>query len=390
MRYVFIDDSALNYDGYTPMRRALGGAEKALIGLCSALFERGHEVHVINRTSYAHMADGAYWVPMGDPLAPKSTDVLIALRKPALLGSLRSATHRLLLVVGDPAYLAAPANEPLWESFGASLLFIGQNQKRAYKGKVRHSLITPGVRAAYFLKPTTPVQGPQVESHPEYYDPPEETATVLKEADEAVEAAANVQPEEPPPPPPPHAVVTTHPLQGLDWLVDVWTQKIHPQMPAARLAVYSAVLSKGLKGEEIPVAILPVLQKVQAAAGANVVVVVPRNDDGMADVYRESRVHLYPGDKQDFACWTLAESQATGLPAVARALGGVDERIDNGESGYIVPDAEAFANVTLQILRDDAFYKNLSAAAAPTRRRVWATAVEELEAFVATLPAAAV
>ena len=391
MRYVFIDDSALNYDGYTPLRRPLGGAEKAVIGLCTALFERGHEVHVINRGSYPHMAEGAYWTPFGDPLAPKDADVLISLRKPALLGSLRRAKHRLLLVVGDPGYLTAPANEPLWDSFGASLLFIGQNQKRAYKGKVRQCVITPGVRSIYFEEPRAPA--PVMDSLTEHYgyDPAEEIAAVRKEAMAAVEAAANVPPEEPPPPPPPHAVVTTHPLQGLGWLVDVLTRLIHPQMPAARLSVYSAVLSKGLKGEEIPVAVIPVLQQVKDAAGANVVVIEPLRDEGMADVYRASRVHLYPGDKQDFACWTLAESQAAGLPAVARGLGGVDERIDNGESGYIVPDAEAFANVTLQILRDDAFYKNLSTAAAvPTRRRAWAMAAEELEAFVATLPAAPV
>ena len=386
MRYVFVDDSALVYDGFTPLRRPLGGPEKAVIGLASALFARGHDVKVINRVAYAHMAEGAYWVPIGDAAMPKATDVLIALRKPQLLGAVRGAARRLLWVVGGTDYLAAPANEPLWDSFGAALLFVGQNQLRAYKGKVRRNVIIPGVRNVYFEKPAAPTV---VDSMTEHYgyDPAEEIAAVRKEAVQAVEAAATP----PPGPPPPHAVVTAHPLHGLAWLVDVWTKSIHPQMPNARLAVYSVVLSKGLKGEEIPVAIAPVLKQVMAAASANVVVVEPLNDEGMAEVYRTSRVHLYPGDAQDFACWTLAESQAAGLPAVARALGGVDERIDNGESGYIVPDADAFANVTLQILKDDAFHKNLSeAAAAPTRRRAWAMAAEELDAFIATMPATTV
>lgn len=397
MRYVFVDDSALVYDGYTPLRRPIGGAEKAVIGLASALFERGHDVKVINRVTYAHMADGAYWTPIGDPMAPKAADVLIALRKPTLMGAVRSASHRLLWVVGAPDYLSAPANAPLWESFDASLLFVGHNQARAYAGKVRRGVITPGVRGIYFDTPVVASGRAAVaDSMTDHYgyDPADEMAS----ARQAVEAAANVAATAPddgpeggtpsePPLPPPHAVVTTHPLQGLGWLVEVWTRLVHPRLPAARLAVYSAVLSKGLKGEEIPVNIIPILQQVKAAASANVVVVEPRNDEGMAEVYRASRVHLYPCDSGDYACWTLAESQAAGLPAVARSLGGVDERIANGETGYIVPDAEAFANVTLQILGEDGFYKNLSgAAAAPTRRRPWAMAAADLDAFVATLP----
>jgi glycosyltransferase involved in cell wall biosynthesis len=188
-------------------------------------------------------------------------------------------------------------------------------------------------------------------------------------------------------PPPPHAVVTTHPAQGLSWLIDVWVNKIHAQMPEARLAVYSAVLTKGLKGEEIPAAIMPILKTVQAAASANVVVVEPRSDDGMAEVYRSARVHLYPGDAQDYACWTLGESQAAGLPAVGRNLGGVSERIDNGQTGYVVPDADAFANVTLEILRNDGVFESLNSTALDVaRRRPWASAAEEIDAFVATLP----
>ncbi len=392
MRYVFIDDSALAYDGYTPLRRPLGGVEKAVAGLASALFERGNDVKVINRVTYAHMADGAYWTPFGDYMAPKSADVLIALRKPMLLGTLRAATHRMLWVVGAPDYLTAEAHAPLWDSFNASLLFLGHNQKRAYKGQVRNRTIVPGVRSVYFEKQVTPPLGeyhsrdPYDESYG--YDPADDVAA--KAAAAAVEAAANAEPEGYRPPSP-HAVVTTHPLQGLSWLVDVWVRLIHPQMPSARLAVYSAVLTKGLKGEAIPENIGPVLEQVKAAASANVVVVEPRNDEGMAEVYRESRVHLYPGDAQDYACWTLGESQAAGLPAVARALGGVDERIDNGASGYIVPDAEAFANVALQILGNDAVHQNLSEAAAnPQRRRPWASAAEELDAYVASLPVAPV
>lgn len=381
MRYVFVDDSALAYDGYTPLRRAIGGQEKAVVGLAAALQERGHDVKVINNVSYAHMAEGAYYVPFGDGQVPRATDVLIALRKPALMGFLRAATHRLLWVMGDPTYLKTSMNDVLWDSFAASLLFIGENQKRAYRGNVRNLVLGVGVRSSYFEPEPSSDIAADVYGIP--YSVEEEEARAKARAEAAAAAAAEVKIEIPPP----HAVVTTHPLQGLAWLVDIWTTQIHPQVPAARLSVYSAVLSKGLRGGEVPANIAPILEQVKAAAGANVVVVDPLPDSGMNDVYRKSRVHLYPGDAQDFACWTLTESQTAGLPAVARPLGGTDERIGNGETGYLVPDAAAFANVAVQILTNDDVYRNLSTAAGDVRRRkVWAAAAEKLDAFIAALP----
>ena len=235
MRYVLVDDSPLTYDGYTPLRRAMGGQEKAVTGLAKALQERDHEVKVINNVSYSHMAEGAYYTPFGDSMAPKSADVLIALRKPQLLGHLRSVTHRLLWVMGDPGYLTASTNAPLWDSFGASFLFIGENQKRAYSGKVRSSVIGIGVRDTYFE--TVPTSDVAADVYGIPYSVADEEARIAAraeaEAAAAVAAAANVETEIPPP----HAVVTTHPLQGLSWLVDLWTNQIQSALPAARLSI---------------------------------------------------------------------------------------------------------------------------------------------------------
>lgn len=370
MQYVFVDDSPLQYDGYTHLRRAIGGAEKAVGGLASALAERGHEVKVINRTTYAHMADGAYYTPFGDSWAPKAADVVIAMRKPALLGHLRTVTHRLLWVTGVPDYLSAPANAPLWDSFNPGLIFLSDLQRRTYKGKLRSAVIPPGVRSAYFETPLVQEPDPQEEAlNPELFY--------------ARQAVLDAMPKGPPGP---NAIVTSHPLHGLSWLIDLWCARIQPAMPAARLSIFSANLSKAQRGEDIAEDLAPVFAQVRAAADQNVAIAEPISDDGMAAVFRTARVHLYPGHQQDFACWTLGESQSAGLPAVARALGGTVERIANGQTGYIVPDADAFANVALQILGEDGVYASLSEEARQiTRRRTWQAAAEELDAFVATL-----
>lgn len=370
MQYVFVDDSPLQYDGYTNLRRAIGGAEKAVGGLGAALAERGHEVKVINRTTYSHMADGSYWTPFGDSWAPKAADVVIAMRKPALLGHLRSVKHRLLWVVGTPDYLTAEVNTPLWDSFNPRLIFISDLQRRAYKGPLKSLTLTPGVRSAFFEAPMIEAADPQEEAlNPELFA-----------ARQAVAAAM------PSGPPGPTAIVTSHPQHGLSWLLDLWTTRIHPAMPAARLSIFSASLNKAARGEGVADDLAPVFAQVQAAADKNVAVAEPISDDGMAAVFRTARVHLYPGHAQDYACWTLGESQAAGLPAVARALGGTQERIANGQTGYVVPDADAFVNVTLQILGDDGVYTSLhDEASQVTRRRTWASAAEELDAFVASL-----
>ncbi|MGE4061973.1 MAG: glycosyltransferase [Rhodospirillaceae bacterium] len=370
MQYVFIDDSPLQYDGYTNLRRAIGGAEKAVGGLASALAERGHEVKVINRTTYAHMADGAYYTPFGDSWAPKAADVVIALRKPALLGHLRTVKHRLLWVTGAPDYLTAPANAPLWESFNPGLIFISEVQARAYSGKLRRMVMTPGVRPAFWEVPIMQEPDPHEEAlNPEVYA-----------ARQAVLAAM------PSGPPPPTAIVTSHPLHGLSWLLDLWTTRIYPAMPAARLSIFSVSLSKAMRGEGVTEELAPVFEQVKAAADKNVAVADPIGDDGMAAVFRTARVHLYPGHQHDYACWTLGEAQASGLPAVARALGGVHECIANGQTGYIVPDADAFVNVALQILGDDGVYTSLHEEAKQlTRRRTWHAAAEALDNFVASL-----
>src|SRR6185312_15495853 len=102
--------------------------------------------------------------------------------------------------------------------------------------------------------------------------------------------------------------------------------------------------------------------------------------------FRAARVHLYPSQATDYACWTLAESQAAGLPAVARPVGGTEERIVNGQTGYLVPDSAAMANVAVELLTNAAVYTSLSEASAhPSRRRTWAEVASEVDALIPAL-----
>ncbi|MGC2856570.1 glycosyltransferase family 4 protein [Novispirillum sp. DQ9] len=341
MRIALIDDS-VPFDGYTPASSPLGGAEKALVGLAKALAARGHEVTVINRCAHALRADGVDWRPWDSP-RPLETDALVAYRRPSLLTQVRKAARRVLWLSGPPDGLAKPAIDAALKELNPTLAFIGPTQAARWRGpRLPWAVVPPGI------------------------------------ADEYVHAGGRLGSGGPP-----VAITTTHPAHGLDWLVDLWTARIHPRCPTAELHIYSALLSRPDLGRALPEEFRPLRAKVEAAAAQGVSLREPQGDVAMALAYRAARVHLYPGNRDDMACWTLGETQACGVPAVARPAGAAHERIDNGQTGYIVPDDDAFANVAAQVLNDDGMFAGLSSAAAEkARARTWASAAQAFEALL--------
>lgn len=341
MRIALIDDSVA-FDGHTPASFPLGGAEKALTGLAAALAARGHGVTVFNRCTHAMDIDGATWRPW-DTARPLETDAVIAYRRPSLLKQVRKAGRRVLWLSGAPDALAKPAIDAALKETAPALAFIGPTQAARWRGpRLPWTVIPPGIAGEYL------------------------------NAGGRLGAGG-----------PPVAITTTHPAHGLDWLLDLWTQRIHPRCPTAELHVYSALLSRPGAGRDLPEDVRALHAKAEAAASKGVSLRSPQGDIAMALAYRAARVHLYPGHRDDMACWTLGETQACGVPAVARPAGAVHERIDNGQTGYIVPDDEAFANVAAQILSDDGMFAGLSAAAADkARARTWAAAAQAFEAIL--------
>jgi len=354
MNVVMFDDS-VPFDGFTAATKPLGGAEKAFAALAGALAKAGHTVTVMNRCKHALMAEGARWRPL-DNARPSEADVLIALRRPDLLGEVRRVDSRILLVPGDPKYLGNAQNSDLLASYAPHLLFLTERQAAAYGGRLSAVVAPPGVAKAFYADKT------DAETYPDANHP-------VIPVDEPEEKTDEVEV------PAPEAVVTTHPMHGLSSILDMWGDKIHPQVAGAKLSIYSSVLNKGMNGEQVPEAIDPVLEQVRASQDLNVQVLAPKGDRAMAEAYRRARVHLYPGHPRDYACWTLRDSQASGLPAVAKGHGGVEDAVDNGQTGFVVPDDDAFANVAVQVLSDDGVYTSLhDAASALERRQSWGAA----------------
>lgn len=340
MRITLIDDS-IPFDGHSPAAQPLGGAEKAFAGLASALAKRGHEVQVFNRCAFPVTVEGAAWRGW-ESARPPETDVLIAYRKPQLLDEVPEAKTRILWLAAPAQYLNRPAAQAILDRTRPVLVFQGHRHKETFSGwrAFREAVIAPGVRPDYLD-----------ELPMEYVDPP-------------------------------RAVVTTHPQQGLDWLLVQWMERIRPQNPRAELHVYSAVLDRAMLGGEVPEAVRPVYNLLRTMDRLGVRVHRPLADPGMAQAYRSARVHLYPGAEADMLCSTLMESQATGLPAVVRPLGAARERVRDGQTAFVVPDAAAFANTTLRLLGDDDLFFAMSRDARTLQRhRPWDVVAAEFEAL---------
>jgi len=343
MLVTLLDDS-IAFDGNTPTKQPLGGAEKAVIGMAAALARRGHVVRVFNRCELAAVIDGVSWQPLDECHATQSA-WLIANRDPKLFGLIPNADRRALKLVAPADYLAKVQPFSMLNQYRPVLLLQGS----------AHSTTVPGALLSYAA------------------------GIVADGVGEVYRQAGDMIPESPA-----HAVVTTHPASGLDWLLTIWIEKVFPRLPWAELHVYSAILERGAQGAAVPDSLRPILARATAAQRQGVRLCRPLADPHMVEVFRRARVHLYPGSDHDLLCATLAESQATGLPAVARAKGSVAERIRNGATGYLAPDDDAFANLAVRLLNDAATFRELSDnARAQQRRHGWDEAAQDLERAMA-------
>lgn len=338
MLITLVDDS-VPFNGESPDTEPLGGAEKAFASLPAALVRKGHTVRVINRSLVPAAIDGVSWIPW-EGRRPTITEVLIAFRKPSLLQFIRTTRKTVFWLTQPAGFLAREPAAPAISRVEPNIVFLGKIHRESYPGDPPgFAKNAPfGVRKPYLL-------------------------------------AEEMAPGETP-----VAVVTSHPRQGLDWLLRLWVDRIHSQLPAAELHVYSASLAAAGQGREIPEAVQPIAEQAKAARSAGVRVFEPGSDPHMAEVYRTARVHLYPGSAGDMHCSTLSESQAVGLPGVARPLGATAERIVEGETGFIAPDDEAFVNLTLPLLNDLERFTHASKEARLRQRgRSWDKVAGEFE-----------
>jgi hypothetical protein len=339
MHITLVDDS-IPFDGLSAATRPLGGAEKAFAALAAALARRGHSVRAFTVSPYGADIEGVRWDPLSARKPPR-TDVLIAFRQPALLDFVRLADRRVLWITGPGRLLErAPARAAL-DNFAPLLLLSAEAQAAQFERRgLAAGLLPPAVAESFRTAAPAPAD-------------------------------------------PPYAIVTAHPAHGLETILDLWQNRIHPAAPQAELVLCSTILARAESGDEAEGALRPVIDRALAARAQGVRIVRPQPDPGMAALFAGASVHLHPGHADDMGCFTLMESQAGGCPAVVRPLGAAAERVANGLSAYVVPDDDSFANLAQLLLSDRALQGVLSREAKGLyRNRSWDNAAGVLEGWI--------
>jgi len=95
-----------------------------------------------------------------------------------------------------------------------------------------------------------------------------------------------------------------------------------------------------------------------------------RNDSAVAGALAAADLFVWPAINEAFGM-ALLEAQASGLPVVAGASGGVASVVADDTTGLLVPpgDADAFAAATRRLILDPAAHDTMGAAARENVRR---------------------
>ena len=357
MNIVMLDNS-VPYDGFTSLSRPLGGAQKAFAALAGALAKFGNRVTVLNQCKHALMADGARWRPIGNDI-PQDVDLVIALRDPVLFNLIPRADTRVLWVVDDPKYLGTSKNSNILSTHAPRLMFLTNRQADRYGGRLSSVIVPPGVNKTFI----------NYSDNEHSINDPNHSLDTLGDFNEESENDIEIAP--------PVAIVTTHPMHGLLNLLKTWRENIYPKNNNAKLKIFSNVLFRALEGKKVSNEINTIVEYYSGNSSCNIEILSPKGDREMAKEYQNARIHFYQSNQLDFPCWTLRDSQAANLPAIAKPLGGVEDVIINSVTGYIVPDDDALINISLKLLSDDSFYISLKEGCANRKPPVsWEKAAE--------------
>jgi glycosyltransferase involved in cell wall biosynthesis len=327
MASVVMADDGIAFDGVMAETAPLGGAETAFVALAEALVARGHRVEARNRCRTAVVHKGVRWAPLSRDL-PHACDLYIGNRSPRVIGLVRRARRRVLWLHNPASYLKKPRN--LW--------------RLAW---YRPTLVVTGTYHAATIPRWLPCGGREIIPYG------------------VLDRFRTAPPREPPSP---RAIYTSNPLRGLDWLLDLWVQRIKPIVPAAELHIYAGGAVYGLSGTPRARRMDEILARADMLIASGVRRFSPVGRKGLATALSGARVMLYRGDPGETFCLALAEAQAMGVPAVVKPLGSTSERVIDGVTGRLAADDDAFVAAAIALLRDDALWRRCHLAALERQR----------------------
>lgn len=333
-------DDGIPFDGAMAETGPLGGAETAFVALAEALAARGHRVEARSNCRAALCHKGVAWAPFASGV-PDVCDLYIGNRGHRVIGLVPGARRRVFWLHNPGRYLRKPRF--LWPLL-----------------RHRPTLVVTGQYHAQTVPGWLPCGDRRIIPY-----------GVLDRFRHASERE----------PPPPIAVFTSNPLRGLDWLLDIWVERIRAAVLGAELHIYAGPEVYGAANKARAREMEAVLARADCLAGHGVRRHPPVGRDALVEVLAGARVMLYRGDPGETFCLALAETQAMGVPAVVQPIGSVAERVIDGTTGTIAATDGEFAEAGVALLRDDALWRRYHRNALASQRGLgWDEVAAKFEA----------
>lgn len=340
MARIVMTDDGISFDGRTLEQRPLGGAETSFIEMANALARRGHEVLVCNKCEAEVVHNGVTWRPISQGV-PDGADLYIANRGDKLLKLCREAKRVIFWIHNPAGYLLKWRYQWKLAWRRPVIVFSGASHAGTYP-----------VWAMAGGREIVPYGVTDIFCH-------------AMERDQ---------------PPPPRAVFTSNPMRSLDWLLDIWENRVHPSIPAAELHIFAGIATYGAAGAAKAGKMGPVLDRATTLVDQGVILRGPVPKAQLVDELAAARALLYRGDIGETFCSAVAEAQAMGLPAVLQDIACMKERVIEAETGWAVKDEAAFADKAIAVLSDDDLWRRLHRNCLKQQRSWgWDQAVLEFE-----------
>jgi len=341
MASVVMADDGIAFDGATAEKGPLGGAETAFVALAEALAARGHQVEARSRCAGKLRHREVNWAPL-DRGVPQTCDLYIGNRGHRLIGLVPRPRRRVLWLHNPARYLRKP-------------------RMAARIAWYRPLIVTTGTYHAATV-PSWLCDGGR---------------TVIPYG--VLDRFRHAEPRNPPPP---RAIFTSNPLRGLDWLIDLWIERIRPAVPNAELHIYAGTAVYGGANKHAA-KINAVLARADTLADVGIHRHAPVGREQLVELLYGARAMLYRGDVGETFCLALAEAQALGVPAVVTPLGAVGERVVDNVSGRVAESDDAFVEAAIAVLRDDELWRRWHMGALNSQRGLsWDDVAARYEALI--------
>ena len=315
MRIIFIDNS-INFTAYSLNLKALDSLQKILINFALELSKNNHEVIFYNKTEQDKKEGGVLWKQIKS-LEYDNADILIAVQELELLEyKIKSKTKFLLLHYK-----------------------IDNNLNKETLIKILKQKICLLYTNNYV-----------VNSLPENYQYVPKVHLKIG-VDRRFIESKNISLNNS------SVFVTTHPLKGVDWLIDLWLKYVNLKLPWAELHIYSNLLAKNTTTSNIKIRNIKLILELNKGSGIFIKEPLPQEE--FISKLAQYKLHLCPSLDNELQYLSIMESQAFGIPVIARETATIYDCIYHNETGYIVRDKQSFAEKVIQVLSDNKLFLTL-------------------------------